>query len=159
MVTGERRGTGGRGRVLRIAAAVVATMVGAACGDDDGGSAITRAEFIEAADAICADFEERFDALGEELAADATFEDVARLFLDEGLPLFREQIEELRALEAPEADAEELARLWDDLEEATEELEQAIEEDPQGTLSGELDPFAEQKATAQEYGFEECGSD
>lgn len=84
---------------------------------------------------------------------------MARLFLDEGLPLFREQIAELRALEAPEADAEDLARLWDDLEEATEDLEQAVEEDPQGTLSGELDPFAEQRATAQEYGFEECGSD
>lgn len=55
MVAGRWRASSGRGRGrgLRIAAAVVVgATVGAACGDDDGGSGLTKEEFIEAADAI-----------------------------------------------------------------------------------------------------------
>ena len=42
------------------------------------------------------------------------------------MPLFRDQIEQLRDLDLPAADADELEQLWDDLDAATDELEQQL---------------------------------
>jgi hypothetical protein len=127
-------------------------------GDDDDDSNVTKDEFIEQADAICADFNERGEALGEDLSEDASLEEGADLFLDEGVPLFREQIDELHALDLPEADAEELEQLWNDLDTAVDDLEQQTEDDPEEALSSNFDPFADVNARAAEYGLEECGA-
>lgn len=153
-------GTGRRGRWSAGVVVVLLAIAGGACGgDDDAQGSVTKEEFIENADEICARYSDRLEALGETLDAEATVEDVANLFLDEGIPLFREQIAELRDLDLPEADAGELEELWDGLDDATDEFAQALEEDPAATLSSELDPYAQQNEFARDYGFEECGAD
>jgi hypothetical protein len=141
----------------------VLALVGAGCGgddDDDGGGAsnVTKEEFIANADEICAGYTERGEALGDDLAADASTEEVSAVILEDALPLFREQIAELRELDLPEADADELEQLWDDLEAGADEFEQQLEDDPEVALSDDFDPFAEANAFATEYGMEECGS-
>ena len=70
----------------------------------------------------------------------------------------REQSEELRDLDVPEADADDLEQFWDDLEAATDELEQQLEDDPESVFSEDFYPFADANEFAVEYGMEECGS-
>jgi hypothetical protein len=146
-------------RRLGVACVLVGfSMSPLACGGDDDDAAVTKADFIEQADAICADFNERGEALGEDLSEDASLEELAALFLEEGIPLLREQIDDLRELDLPEADAEQLEQLWDDLDAGTDELEQQLEDDPQEALSSNFDPFSEANEFATEYGMEECGA-
>ena len=145
--------------MLRTAALLsTAVLIAAGCigGDDDDSDAVTKEEFIESADAICAANDEQLEAIGEDLPADATAEEIAALLLDEAMPLFREQIAELRALELPEDDAANLEELWDQLEASADEFEAAIAQDPVAAL--QTDPFAEEYAFANEYGMQECGN-
>ena len=146
--------------MLRTAALVTTlALVATGCiGGDDDDEGVTKEDFIEQADAVCADYGAQIEEAGEGLGQDATMDDVVALFNDEAIPLFREQVEELRALELPEADEDDLEELWDELESAIDETEQTVNEDPESLLSEDEDPFAEADAFAQEYGFQQCGS-
>lgn len=77
--------------LLPLLAAVLAL---AACGGDDR---LSRDEYIARADEICADIEQR----GEALQEPESVEDVRR-FIDQARPLLQEGIDDLRALEPPE---------------------------------------------------------
>ena len=85
-------------------------------------------------------------------------EEAAELTLDEALPLYRDQIEELRDLDLPAADADELEQLWDDLDAATDELEQQLQDDPEVAFSEDFAPYADVNQAASDYGMKECGA-
>ena len=146
---------GARTATMISLAAIVA--VPAACGGDDS-SDVTKKEFIAKADAVCKETNDKIEALVSDLPQDTTTEQAAQITVDKAIPLFRDQIEQLRDLDPPAADADDLEQLWDDLDASTDELEQQLKDDPEKAFSDGFDPFADESKTATDYGFQECGA-
>ncbi len=143
------------GVVCSIAALV---LVGVGCGgdDDDNSSGTTKSEFIKQADAVCKDVNAEIQKGVEDLPKDTSQADVAQFTLDTAVPLFRDQIAKLRALDVPAADSEQVEQMWADLESGTDELEQKLKDDPAAAFSQEYDPFGDVNQALNEYGFKEC---
>jgi hypothetical protein len=76
---------------------------------------------------------------------------VARAAEESVIPIVRDRIADLRALEPPPGDEEEVDRIYD----AADEALARIEEDPQ--LAERADEvFREASRLASEYGFQDC---
>ena len=133
----------------------------AACGDDDDGGA-TKSEFIEKADAICAEGEEKNEQLVRESVADPANPKGSEVleYLRAAIPLQRDTIEQIRDLEKPEGDEDQINEFLDKVESATDEAERI--DDPQKALAlveasdTPADPFYEANKVAEDYGLEEC---
>lgn len=131
----------------------------AACGSSDSGDtsnedALTKTELIAQADELCVQFDgEAATKINELFSGKPTQADVETFATDEIVPMYREQITDLRALNPSEEDAEAYNNVLDTLE---SELD-ALEEDPSliGTDGG---PFQGATAAAKEFGLKECGS-
>ena len=85
-----------------------------ACGgdDDDDGGGLSKEEYITQADAICKEADQRESEAG---APGATGEIKTRV-LEDVVAIDGEALAELRQLEAPEEDADEVAQIVSDLE-------------------------------------------
>jgi hypothetical protein len=151
--------------VLRTAAvAGVVVFAFAGCGGDDDDSSsgtVSEAEFQEQADELCRKFEGEVDAKTEEfsqsLDENSTPEEIGELFIDEILPLFREQVDQLQDLPTPDQNAQEYEDLFNDLEDAADDLEQMAKDDPEALFTGDEDPFADLDQRAQDLGLDDCG--
>ena len=158
---------------LKIAAlAAVAVFAFASCGGDDDDSSsggggnnnetISEADFQKQANALCVKFNDEVDAKSEELNStideNSTPEDVANVFLEEILPLFRDQVEQLQDLPTPDANADKYDALFDDLNSAADDLEQQAKDDPEALFSSEEDPFADIDQRAKDLGLDDCAS-
>jgi hypothetical protein len=139
-------------KTLVIALSACAAVALTGCGGD-GDSGPTKAEFIEQADKICQEGDDKIAAAAEDFAdpANPTEAEVMTAVEDVVVPSLRGQVEELRELDPPEADSEEIEAMLDALEKATE----AAEADPEAVL--DEGTFADANERAQEYGFESCG--
>jgi hypothetical protein len=144
-------------RLTALVALGALAVVPAACGGDDDDGEVTKEQFIENADAICKETNEDIQQSLSDLSDDATNEEAADVALERAVPRFREQIEQLRDLDPPAADAEEIEALWDDLDASTDELEAKLRDDPDGAFTTEFDPFSDESEFAAEFGFTECG--
>lgn len=137
--------------------AAVLSLGLAACGSDDSGddSTLSNSELIAQTDEICTTFNERLDTLTDEAALDdsSSEADVTAFISDEIVPLYQEQIDEIRALNPNEDDADAFNDLIDTLD---SEL-QVVEDDPAAAIKMS-DPFVESSKKAQEFGLEVCGS-
>lgn len=150
-------------RALITGAAVLALSFGAAaCGssDDsgDGSSSedtLTKTELIEKADALCVKFDGEVATSFEnaDLTPESTKADFSAFVTDEIVPLYRDQIEQLRELTPDEESADDYNNIVDTLE---SELD-AVEEDPTIAL-GDDTPFKGATAAAQDFGLKDCGS-
>ncbi len=138
---------------------LAATLAISACGGDSGPS---KAEFIEEADAICQEGEERSQqivATGFRDPQNPTGEEVLAL-IQQLVPLQRETIADVRALEMPEGEEDEINDILDQAEAATDQVAEI--RDPQQAVAvvqaGDTpqDPFYEANQAAEEYGFDEC---
>jgi hypothetical protein len=126
-------------RFFTVAAAALVT---AGCG---GGDEVTRAEWARDADAICAEYERKYNALGtaEELP------ELARL-LDKAVALLDGEREELARLEPPADDEERVEEMLAALEDAAAAGRQARaaarrgDEEAVGVAIGESDSAAAQ---------------
>jgi hypothetical protein len=155
-----------RGVVKTAALAGVVVFAFAGCGGDDddasGGGTVSEAEFQKQADELCRKFQDDVDAKTEEfmstLDENSTPEEIGAVFVDEILPLFRQQIDELQDLPTPDQNAQEYEDLFNDLEDAADNLEQMAKDDPEALFTSEEDPFADLDQRAQELGLEDCGS-
>ena len=149
----------------RIAAlAAVAAFAFAGCGgDDDDGGNVTEAEYQAAANKICEEGNAELEAAGEkateDFGADATPEDYANVIVDTALPILRGQIDDLRALDPPNENAQAYEDLYDELEDATDNIEQMATDDPEALFNSEEDPFADVSAKAGDLGLTTCGDD
>lgn len=139
---------------LLAVVAIVATGCG---GDDGGGSSVTKEEFIDDADAICKKFDDELTDIGRGIDESTTVDQFVDIYVGEAIPLFRDQVHELRDLDVPEEDAAKLDELWDELDSVTDEFEQALKDDPQRALSAAENPYADAQEIAAQYGFRECG--
>lgn len=153
--------------VLLVGAMAIA-LVAAGCGSSDDNSSestasLTKAEFIKEGNAICTKgntkLNSEFEAFGEEhnLSENKTPSKAAREEASEEvlIPAITTQVEELRALGAPEGDEGEVDEILTGAEEAIEEGE----EDPASLLGNEPGGFTEVNKLAREYGLTVCGEE
>lgn len=138
-----------------VAAAPLIAIILVACGGDP----LTKEEFITQADAICAAAEEEIADLERPTNPDQIDD-----FVERARELTENTLEQLRELEPPEADAEELERMLDAIQRAVDQLPDLAEAAKTNDTQAIADASREvQEATetsreiASEYGFEKCG--
>jgi len=159
-------------RPLAGGAMAMALLSIAGCGDDP--QPLSKPEFLNRADAICAqtrddvepmwaafwgDFEEQVD--GEEgwfPRFDALLDDVT--------PIYEQQLEDLRDLEPPADDRELVGGLLDDFEAGLGEMNDIADRAADGdeaareTLGSEDgDPLVDVNRAARDYGLAVCGAE
>ena len=145
---------------LAVGAATLAVVLSlglAACGgsDDSSDEALSNADLIAQADEICTDYDAQLDTLTDEASLDenSSKEEVAAFISDEIVPLYESQVDELRALEPNEDDAE----AYNDIIDTLDSELQTVKDDPEAAIELE-DPFAGATAKADEFGLTVCGS-
>jgi hypothetical protein len=153
---------GGRGRGLAgITAAGMLVLAG--CGGDggDGAESLSKSEWIEQADEICAQADEDVEAL-----TDPTTLDEIGAFTDEASGISRDALADLRALRPPEEDQATVDEMLDLVEQQIEIGEQIGEAARNGDeaeverLVAEAEPLeAEADEMARQYGLEDCADD
>ena len=142
-----------------LALLVLALLV-VACGDDEDDEPLTKSEYIAKADAICKKSNAEFNRLFE--TDFPTTEGGLPPFFDKATTIRRRQIDDLRALEEPEADEDVTEKLLGsgdrfvaDLERGRKDAKFAarIFNQEGGKNSAAFD------RQAKAYGFNECGED
>lgn len=153
-----------------LAILVAVGLVAGACGD---GETLTKAEYIEQGNAICADGNAQLDPIFEEVFADFPDEPTQQQLVDEVVgivagitPIIEAQLADLRELAAPKEDEDTLELLFDDVEAVLEEINQLADDVAAGDQaaidlieSEEFDPFADVNRRAVQYGLTVCGED
>ena len=157
-----------------VMAGIAAGAIVAACGDDT--RRLTKEKFIEQADAICAETNEVVAPVFEAVWADTenwddpTGEPGPSVFVrfdqavDEVMPHFERQLDQLRGFDPPLDDEELIARLLDDHDVALAESAELVEaaaggdEAAMATLESD-DPFADVDRRMREYDMTVCGAD
>ena len=138
------------------AAAVALLATGAGCGGDDE-EPLSKAEYINQADAICkklsAEGEKQTEEMFKDLGpSEEPSEEQLTSFVEDVLgPNIRRQVDELRELSPPEADEDTVDAIYDELEEGLAK----IEEDPKVLFSKD-DPLEPANDAAADYGLEDC---
>ncbi len=133
-----------------------------ACGGGDGeGSStpepeaepLSKAEFVEQADKICADGNQEIRTAAEEFPAEPSDEEITRFAEDVLVPNIQQQHDDIAALAPPEGDEDAVQGILDALQEGID----VVEEDPATLLSSD-DPLAEASDLAEAYGLVECAA-
>jgi len=139
-------------RKMMLALLATVALVGAGCGgDDEEAEALTKAEFIEQGNAICAEGNKEIEAAAQEFPDEPSESEVETFASDTLVPNIQEQIDGLRDLGPPEGDEDTVEEITSSAQEALDQ----VDEDPQLLLSSD-DPFNEANDLAEEYGLEEC---
>jgi len=142
------------GAVLLIAIALAVAGCGGG-GGDSSTTALTKAQYVKQANAICKKGQQEREAavneLAEEVKPGANAGELPKAGLVEAVtPPLAAMVEELAALPAPEGDEAEVEALVEAFEKPVEE----IEEDQNAVFEGEL--FKEADAKSVKYGLEDC---
>jgi hypothetical protein len=148
--------------LLAVGLATVVALAG--CGGsgsaDTTAAAISKAEFIKKADAICAKGQKRsqseLNAFAKENNASGAKEPTTAEWAEIGtqilVPALQRQLDEVRQLGSPAKDEEQIDEYLDQSEEAIEKLE----EDP-GEAKSPSKLLADAHKTIKGYGFKVCG--
>jgi len=154
-----------RPRIVLIGVlAAMALLVIAACGSDDSSSGssepLTEAEFVAAADAVCAEADAKLDELGEPEAPDEFGS-----FLRDSADIAEEQLDGLKALSAPEEIQGTLDRAYELLADLNGKAREAADAFDDGDLASandlieEITPLGtELDELAAEIGLDVCSS-
>lgn len=134
--------------LVALSMALTLGLVG--CGGDEA-DPISRSDFIDQGNAICAAGNLAVDEIGKSI--DPNDEDQLLTAIQEQVvPLVRSQIDDLRDLGYPDGDKETLSAMYDD----TVEVLDAWEDDPALALDDErMGPINERLG---DYGLTECAS-
>jgi hypothetical protein len=154
-----------RASLTVLAALVVLAAIVAGCGggddsDSDTSDSLTKAEFIKQGDAVCEKANEQSEAEAEKFAKENDFslERPTKAQLEEAVteilvPNFNRQVDELKALGAPEGDEEQVEEIVSSLKTAADE----IKGDPSLVFEGKV--LKEPAQLAEDYGFKVCGKE
>ena len=153
---------------LACAAILTAGLLLAACGGDDNGTtAISKAEFVNKATAICITGNGHIGRVVEAVlkaqAAEAsrkgkahpspTNAEIAKLGKETVIPTKQRELDQIRALGAPSGQEDKIKAL---LDEQQSELDKG-KDDPSLLTSEKADPFKKANKLANDYGLKECG--
>ena len=152
--------------ILLLAAVMAFAAIAAGCGSSDDDSTeivvLTKAEFVEQGDAICAkgskQIEDDADAFAEENDVDTSNPskgDQEGVIETVVAPSLQTQADELSELGAPDGEEDKVEAMISALESAAQELE----DEPGVLLEEDADPLGEANKLANEFGFEECGQE
>ncbi|MCB0861400.1 MAG: hypothetical protein KDB54_12185, partial [Solirubrobacterales bacterium] len=122
--------------VIAATLAVVLSLGLAACGGDDSSEeTLSNSELIAQADQICTDYNEQLDTMNEEAALDenSSRQEIATYISDDLVPLYQEQVDELRSLNPNEEDA----AAYNDIVDTLESELQVVEDDPEAAIDAE----------------------
>ncbi len=144
-----------------LAMAVLAVSFASGCGDSEDEASLTKAEFVKQGDKICKDnyakrekfllgYVEDIKASGKQ-PPQAEQEDI---LVNELMPIFREQSEELSEIGLPETETGQAEKILAAIEGAIEKVEQ---EPDVAIKQGTGVQFAEAEKMAAEFGFKYCG--
>ena len=134
---------------------IAGTIAIGGCGEDEEASplaqpAVSKPRYIAAGDQICAEGDRELRREGKDLARAGTAELTAAVE-DEIIPLLETRIADLRALEPPPGDEEEVAEIYD----AAERSLDRIRQDPELVERAE-EVFEPASRLASRYGFSDC---
>ena len=138
-----------RGFGWAVSTGLLAVVGLSACSDDK--EALTEAEFVEQGNAICAEGNERTDAIGEALG-DAPSDAEVEAAIDELADDVEGQIDDIRDLEEPDEISDDVNAALDQAEEDLEALREAGAD----ILTAEEDPFAETNELLNGVGLTVC---
>lgn len=142
--------------LLSAVPVTAALLLATGCGDE----ALTRADYVKQADAICKDYKQRLGKIGNP----KSIKDVGRL-ADETKPLVEEELVKLRELKAPDEIADDAAAAYDAIDKQLpkiDELKAAAKANDVAkiqsiaTSAAKLDQ--EKNAKAKAIGLKVCGS-
>jgi hypothetical protein len=139
---------------LALIATVAAGTLLTACGGDD--DELTKAQFIQQADAICKKGNQRIDAAAEQVFSSGKEPSKAQLeqFASETLiPDIQRQVDDVRALDEPSDDEDQVNAFLDS---AQAELDKG-KQDPLYMTTDES--FQKTNQLGQQYGFKICSQD
>jgi hypothetical protein len=136
---------------MPCAAVLVVGVLAPGCGGDDD-EVLTKAEFIQKVNAICEEGDQELQEASSEAfqtAGGPTSEEIAQYANETAIPSIEDQIDEIRALEGPAADQEQINSFLDS---AQADLDQ-VRQDPNFLFSG---AFENSSRLAAGYGIREC---
>ena len=145
----------------KLAALLILVLVPlalAACGGDDGPS---KDDYIADADKICERSDKETEAVFEQAFEDPQNPkpDEAQAALEEALPIVKEDLTELKGLDKPEGDEEEIDAIWEAIDTGIKTLEEASADPNASLVALTSEPFAAGEKLAGDYGMKECGPD
>ena len=159
-------------RIALVVGIASLALAAASCGGDGGGDRLTKDELISQGDAICEKYRSKFEAVdfpNADPTSPNTSDEVLDQFgdaLDEVVPIFRDQIGELRDLNPPEDFEDQYNGAMDDLDGAVDSLDEAADaahdadRDKLREALQESDRRGEAAdKVARDYGFKVCGAD
>lgn len=148
-------------KIPGITALALSSALAFGCGDDEGGGALSKAEFEKQGNAICKKFEAESKTLGDPQSV----EEIPP-YADKALALFDKQLGELRELEAPDeykSDFDKLLKTGDEAKGFIRDLKAAAESNDEKKIAaiGEEAESRDQTSDelAQKVGLTECGQD
>jgi hypothetical protein len=149
-----------RNWMILLAGLLATGLIAAGCGGDDddddggdGGEALTKEEFLAEGNAICEAGNAELEQASSELQSGPGSPQFDAFISDTFIPNVQGQIDEIRALEPPEEDADTVNGILDDAEGVLDE----IEADP-ATFGQGGDPFAEVNTQLNDYGLTACAA-
>jgi hypothetical protein len=144
-----------------IALVALATgLVAVGCGDDDGGDdtstseALTKEEFLAQGNAICKQGNAEIGQAGEGVQGPPGTPEFDAFVTDTLVPNIQGQIDDLRALGIPEADADQVNAMLDDVQDVVDQ----IEADPGFATESKQDPLDPVTESLVAYGLTECNN-
>lgn len=142
-----------RTRAIAMTIAVGFALAVSGCGGDDDSEPLTKAEWLEQADALCTANNEEVDAIGDEVGDTPTDEEFA-----EGIgrvaDSYDDLIDEIKELNPPEEIADDVDAMLASLSDGMD----TIRDLGADLRTAEENPLADASAKAQEIGLEVCGS-
>ncbi len=141
------------GSVALLAVGVGGCGGGDSTTDTSTAAALSKAEFVKQANAICAEGNKETDAIFESFEKGEPKAEAETVIENEFVPSVQGQIDEIRALGAPEGDEATVDHM---LDLAQADLDR-IENEPGIVISGEEeDQFADFAKVGHPYGLTEC---
>jgi hypothetical protein len=146
-----------------VAVSMVVALAGAlsACGGSSY-KGLSKAEFVKQAEAICKAGAAKVTAAGKNLTAGSTVDEVKKAYGDSVVPVYRDEIADLRALKPPKADRERISTMLDNLSAGVDEAASSIKAaKTEADLQKVTEPEGLKKgnAAAKAYGLPTCGSE
>jgi hypothetical protein len=114
-----------------VLAVSLVPMLVAACGGQDRGPRLTKAQFASKADAICAKYNDKVSSLGNPQTL-TELADVA----DNTVPVLQDAIRDLGKLNPPEAQEDTVADWLDSVEQLKKDLEEIGDQADKGSMKG-----------------------
>jgi hypothetical protein len=120
--------------------------------------ALTKADFVKQANDICTATDQKLAAAASGVTESTPQADQVKLLQTKIIPLFRQQIADLRKLSPPAADRAQVTAIFDAMSTGIDQAEQKLKTDPATALGSNYNPLSHADDLASAYGLTACAS-